>query len=111
VKRYVIPIVAGLLIIGGLVFITIPFIPLGWLFLILAALVLVPYFTCCRNIFSILVKKDRTGLLAKASRRVVNLYKWAGDNKNARRIEKVIEETLKDNDLSKGSTMRVVREG
>jgi type III secretory pathway component EscV len=92
-KKLMIPAAAVLILIAGLVFMLIPFIPLGWPLVGLAALLLTPYIKLMRRFISWLAKKDKTGFLKKAGRKAEQLYKWAGDHKSARRLRAALENT------------------
>lgn len=100
-KKYLIPAIALGFFLTGTVFLLLPFIPLGWLFYLIAFLLLVPYFKWCRRIFSKLVKLDRTGLLERASKKVIAVYTWAGDYKNAELVKKIIDEKVRELAISK----------
>jgi hypothetical protein len=92
-KKLMIPAVAVLILIAGLVFMLIPFIPLGWPLVGIAALLLSPYLKFMRKFISWLAKKDRTGFLRKAGKKAERLYKWAGDHKRARKLKAALDTT------------------
>ena len=92
-KKLIIPAIALLIFITGLVCLMLPFIPLGWLFVALASLLLTPYFKIMRKFISWLAQKDKTGFLEKAGEKAAKLYKWAGDHKRAKTLETILNET------------------
>lgn len=70
----------------------VPFIPLGWLLIALASLLVAPYFKFMRKFIGWLSKKDKTGFVEKAGEKAYNLYQWAGDNKRAEKLEAILKE-------------------
>lgn len=70
----------------------IPFIPLGWLFVALASLLMAPYIKFMRKFIGWLSTKDKTGFVKKAGEKAAHLYKWAGDPKRAAKLETILEE-------------------
>lgn len=91
-KKFVIPSIALLIFIAGLVFMVIPFIPLGWLFVALASLLMAPYIKFMRRFIGWLSTKDNTGFVKKAGEKAAHLYQWAGDPKRAAKLETILEE-------------------
>lgn len=69
-----------------------PFLPFGWLFLALAALLVVPYFDFMKKFISWLGEKDSTGLVGKAGKKAAQLYRWADDHEKAETMEKIADE-------------------
>jgi len=92
VRKFIIPAVALLVFIAGLVFMVIPFIPLGWLFVALASLLMAPYLKFMRKFIGWLSTKDKTGSVKKAGEKAAQLYQWAGDPKRAAKLETILEE-------------------
>ena len=70
----------------------IPFIPLGWLFVALASLLMAPYIKFMRRFIGWLSTKDNTGFVKKAGEKAAHLYQWAGDPKRAAKLETILEE-------------------
>lgn len=77
-----------------------PFIPLGWLFIALAALLVSPYFKFMRRFISWLAKKDKTGFVEKEGEKASKLYEWAGDSKRADEIDELVKESSQNNENS-----------
>nr|WP_091694597.1 hypothetical protein [Algoriphagus locisalis] len=94
-KKFIIPIIAFLVFIAGLVCLALPFIPLGWLLIALTALLLAPYLKFMRTFIGWLVKIDKTGFVEKAGEKAANLFEWAGDTKRGEKLETIIEENSK----------------
>lgn len=69
-----------------------PFVPLGWLLVGLASLLMAPYLKFMRKFIGWLAKKDTTGFIEKAGEKASKLYEWAGDRKRAEELETIIEE-------------------
>jgi len=92
VRKFIIPAVALLIFIAGLVFMVIPFIPLGWLFVALASLLMAPYIKFMRRFIGWLSTKDKTGFVKKAGEKAARLYQWVGDPKRAAKLETILEE-------------------
>jgi hypothetical protein len=92
-KKFIIPGIATIIFIAGLISMMLPFIPLGWILIALAALLLAPYLKSMRKFIGWLVKK--------AGKKAVLLYEWAGDNKRAQELERIIEKNSKNNHYSK----------
>ncbi len=84
----------------------IPFIPLGWLFIALSALLMSPYFKFMRRFIGWLGQKDQTGIVEKAGEKASKLYEWAGDDQRADQIDDLVKETTHDNGKSLGSKKR-----
>jgi len=100
-KKFIIPGIATIIFIAGLISMMLPFIPLGWILIALAALLLAPYLKSMRKFIGWLAKKDNSGLVKKAGKKAVHLYEWAGDNKRAQELERIIENDSKNNHYSK----------
>ncbi|MDR7132215.1 hypothetical protein J2X69_004582 [Algoriphagus sp. 4150] len=90
-KKFIIPAIATLIFIGGLVSMVLPFVPLGWLLISLASLLMAPYLKFMRKFIAWLAKKDTTGFVEKAGEKASKLYEWAGDHKRAEKLESIIE--------------------
>jgi len=93
-KKFIIPAIALLIFIAGLVCMVIPFIPLGWLFVALASLLMAPYIKFMRRFISWLSTIDKTGFVKKAGEKAAHLYKWAGDKKRAAKLETILDEAI-----------------
>jgi uncharacterized membrane protein len=91
-KKYIIPSIAVLILILGLVFMLIPFIPLGWPLVGIAALLLAPYVKFMRKFIKWLAGKDRTGILEKAGKAAAKLYHRVGDHRRAKKLRAIVEE-------------------
>ncbi|TXD78289.1 hypothetical protein [Algoriphagus ratkowskyi] len=91
-KKFIIPAIAFIVLIIGMVFLFIPFIPIGWLLVAIASLLMAPYFKFMRNFIGWLTKIDKTGFVKKAGEKASGLYEWAGDPKGAEKLEAIIEE-------------------
>ncbi|WPR76112.1 hypothetical protein [Algoriphagus sp. NG3] len=102
-KKYIIPAIAFLIFIAGLVCMVVPFIPLGWLLIALAALLMSPYIKFMRKFIGWLAKKDSTGIVEKAGEKASKLYEWAGDHKRAEKLETIIEEKSENAEDSKNT--------
>lgn len=96
-RKLLIPTIAALIFIGGLVSLLLPFVPLGWLLIALSSLLMAPYFKVMRKFIGWLAKIDKTGFVEKAGEKASHLYEWAGDTKRAEKLEAIIEENSKDN--------------
>jgi hypothetical protein len=92
VKKLIIPAIATVIFIIGLVFLLLPFIPLGWLMITLSALLLSPYIKVMRRFIGWLSTLDKTGFVKKAGEKASHLYAWAGDRKSAVKMKAMIEE-------------------
>ncbi len=82
-RKLIVPLMAVFTFIGGLVCLTIPFLPFGWLLIGITVLLLIPYFSPFEQLFAWIAKKDRTGFSEKARQKVENFYHWIGDAKRA----------------------------
>jgi len=91
-KKYIIPALAIVIFLAGLASLMLPFLPFGWLFLALAALLVAPYFKFMRRFIGWLAKKDNSGLVKKAGGKAARLYRWAEDEDRAGKLETIIEE-------------------
>jgi hypothetical protein len=92
VKKYIIPAIAILTFIAGLVSLMLPFLPFGWLLLAVSALLVVPYFEVMQRFIAWLSQKDTTGIVEKAGAQASKLYRWADDDQRADKLEDVIKE-------------------
>jgi len=90
-RKYLIPIIASLTFLFGTVFITLPFIPLGWLLYAVTALLLIPYFKPVQRAFEWMARRDKTGFTKRACHYAAKIYRWAKDEKNADLFEKMGE--------------------
>ncbi|MFC5625680.1 hypothetical protein [Algoriphagus winogradskyi] len=95
-RKLLIPTIAALIFIGGLVSLLLPFIPLGWLLIALSSLLMAPYFKVMRKFIGWLATIDKTGFVEKAGEKASHLYEWAGDPKRAEELKTIIEENSKD---------------
>tara|TARA_R110002072_G_scaffold299920_1_gene476214 strand:- start:163889 stop:164206 length:318 start_codon:yes stop_codon:yes gene_type:complete len=102
VRKFIIPAIASLIFIAGLVALLVPFIPVGWLLIALASLLMAPYFQFMRKFIGWLAKKDTTGFVEKAGEKASQLYQWAGDHKRAEKLETIIEESSSNSESGKG---------
>ncbi|GAA0880679.1 hypothetical protein GCM10009119_36490 [Algoriphagus jejuensis] len=93
-KKFIIPAIAFVIFIAGLVSMALPFVPLGWLFIATTSLLLAPYIPFIRKFIGWLSKKDKTGFVEKAGEKAADLYRWAGDKKRAKKLESIIEESI-----------------
>ncbi|WP_339704029.1 hypothetical protein [Algoriphagus aquimarinus] len=100
-RKFIIPAIASLTFIAGLVALLVPFIPVGWLLIALASLLMAPYFKFMRKFIGWLAKKDTTGFVEKAGEKASELYEWAGDHKRAEKLEAIIEENVQNSEKSK----------
>jgi hypothetical protein len=100
-KKLIIPAIALLIFIIGLVCLFVPFIPLGWLFIALASLLMTPYLKFLRKFVSWLAKIDKTGFLEKAGKKATKLYQWVGDHKRAKKLRAILNETNSSSNESK----------
>ncbi|TXE11189.1 hypothetical protein [Algoriphagus aquimarinus] len=100
-RKFIIPAIASLTFIAGLVALLVPFIPVGWLLIALASLLMAPYFKFMRKFIGWLAKKDTTGFVEKAGAKASELYEWAGDHKRAEKLEAIIEENVQNSEKSK----------
>lgn len=91
-KKYTIPLIASGIFILGLVCLVIPFLPFGWLFIAMTALIIAPYFKFMREFLGKIIKKDKTGIFKKAGKKVAELYLWAGDKERAKEMKEFIDE-------------------
>lgn len=91
-KKIIIPAIAILIFIAGLVSLVLPFVPLGWLLIALASLLMAPYFKFMRKFIGWLAKKDTTGFVRQAGEKASKLYKWAGDQQRAEKLKALIKE-------------------
>lgn len=71
----------------------VPFLPFGWFLIFVTALLLLPYVKLFEKAFQWLAQRDKTGIARKAGIKVAELYRWAGDHKEADHITKVTEES------------------
>lgn len=101
VRKFIIPAIALLIFIAGLVCMLVPFIPLGWLFIALASLLMAPYIKFMRKFIGWLATKDNTGFVKKAGEKAAHLYQWAGDPKRAAKLEMILEENTSSPEQSK----------
>ena len=85
-RTYIIPLIATGAFILGLISLFVPFLPFGWFLLIMTAIILTPYFKPMKKFLAWIIKKDRTGIFEKARKKVVGLYRWAGDKKRAKEM-------------------------
>jgi hypothetical protein len=106
VKKFIIPAIATLIFIAGLISLALPFVPLGWLLIALASLLMAPYFKLLRKFIGWLVKIDKTGFMKKAGEKASHLYQWAGDRKRAKKLEAIIEENSQNSKSSKNDKDR-----
>jgi len=104
VKKFIIPAIAFLTFVIGLVCLMLPFIPLGWLLIALSSLLMAPYFKFMRKFIGWLVKIDKTGFVEKAGEKAAALYEWAGDKKRGKKLEFIIEENSTDSEIPKKKT-------
>ena len=95
-RKLIIPTIATLLFIGGLITLVLPFVPLGWLLIALSSLLMAPYFKFMRKFIGWLAKIDKTGFVEKAGEKASSLYEWAGDLKRAEKLETIIEENTQN---------------
>lgn len=86
-KRFIIPLIATGTFIFGIICLFLPFLPFGWLLLIMTALLLTPYFKPVKKLLKWIIKKDKTGIFERARSKVARLYKWAGDPKRAKEMD------------------------
>ncbi|MEB2775075.1 hypothetical protein SYJ56_07140 [Algoriphagus sp. D3-2-R+10] len=100
-RKFIIPTIATLIFIAGLVSMVLPFVPLGWLLIMLASLLMSPYFKFMRKFIGWLAKKDKTGLVEKAGKKASKLYEWAGDDKRADEMDTIIDENSQNSESSK----------
>tara|TARA_R110000823_G_scaffold232208_1_gene358717 strand:- start:24 stop:341 length:318 start_codon:yes stop_codon:yes gene_type:complete len=101
VKKFIIPIIATLIFLAGLISLALPFIPLGWLLIALTSLLMAPYFKFMRTFIGWLSKIDKTGFVDKAGEKASQLYQWAGDDKRATELETIMEENSQNPPSSK----------
>jgi len=101
VKKLIIPAIASLIFIAGLIALMLPFVPLGWLLIALASLLMAPYFKFMRKFIGWLASKDTTGFVEKAGEKAGELYQWAGDHKRAKKLESIIQENSGNSESSK----------
>jgi len=92
VKKLIIPAIATLIFIAGLVSLALPFVPLGWLLIALASLLMAPYFKFMRKFIGWLAKKDTTDFVERAGKKASKLYEWAGDQQSTEKLGALIEE-------------------
>lgn len=95
-KKFIIPGIAFLIFIAGLAALMVPFIPVGWLLIALASLLMAPYLPFVRKIIGWLSKIDKTGFVEKAGEKAANLYRWANDPKRAKKLEAILEENKQE---------------
>ncbi|WP_192348937.1 hypothetical protein [Algoriphagus sp. Y33] len=100
-KKFIIPAIATLIFIAGLVSMVLPFVPLGWLLIALASLLMAPYLKFMRKFIAWLAKKDTTGFVEKAGEKASKLYEWAGDHKRAEKLESIIQNSHNSEDSKK----------
>lgn len=86
-KTFIIPLIATGTFILGMICLILPFLPFGWLLLIMTALLLTPYFKPVEKLLKWFIKKDKTGIFDKARSKVARLYHWAGDSKRAKEMD------------------------
>ncbi|REG79575.1 hypothetical protein [Algoriphagus antarcticus] len=99
-KKFIIPAIAFLIFVAGLISLMLPFIPLGWLLIALASLLMAPYFKFMRKFIGWLARKDTTGFVEKAGEKASDLYKWAGNRKRAEELEDIIKDNSQDSKSS-----------
>ena len=75
----------------------VPFIPVGWLLIALASLLLAPYIKFMRKFIAWLSKIDKTGFVEKAGEKASDLYEWAGDKKRAKKLEAILKDSSPSN--------------
>lgn len=100
-KKFIIPAIATLIFIAGLISLALPFVPLGWLLIAITSLLMAPYFKFMRKFIGWLAKIDKTGFIEKAGEKASHLYQWAGDSKRAKKLEDIIEENSQNSKISK----------
>lgn len=100
-KKLIIPAIASLVYIAGLIALLLPFVPLGWLLIALASLLMAPYFKIIRKFICWLASKDTTGFVEKAGVKASELYQWAGDHKRGKKLESIIQENSGNSKSSK----------
>lgn len=86
-KKFIIPLIATGTFILGMICLMVPFLPFGWLLLIMTTILLTPYFKPVEKLLKWIIKKDKTGIFDKARCKVAQLYKWAGDKKRAKELD------------------------
>ncbi len=97
-KKHLIPFLAGLAFLIGLVSLMLPFLPIGWLMIGIALIILLPYLRPLRKVFIWAAKKDDSKIVSRAGNKVVELYAWAHEYQKAIMIQKAIEEQKQDRD-------------
>lgn len=70
----------------------VPFIPVGWLLIALASLLMAPYLRIVRKFIGWLSRIDKTGFVDKAGEKAADLYRWAKDPERAKKLEAILEE-------------------
>lgn len=77
--RYIRPVAGALILLAGLVFMLIPFIPLGYIMLLGGLFLLAPYIPGAKKIINTLKKKDKQNRVDKAEKIVTNEEKKISD--------------------------------
>lgn len=95
-RKYIIPLIATGTFILGLICLFLPFLPFGWLLMLITAMLLTPYFKPIKKLLVWFIKRDKTGVFDKARAKVSQLYRWAGDKKRAREMENFHKTIQKD---------------
>lgn len=96
-KKFIIPALAIVIFLAGLAALMLPFLPFGWLFVALAALLVAPYFKFMRRFIAWLAEKDNSGIVEKAGKKATKLYRWADDHERAEKLETIVEENSNGN--------------
>ncbi len=78
-KRILFFVVGFLVFILGLICLMLPFLPFGWLLIIVSLLLFMPYFPFFKRWLSWLEKKDRTGFSKKMKKYSISFYNWTHD--------------------------------
>lgn len=90
-KKYIVPLLAIGCFVAGTVSMILPFLPFGWLFWGVSALLVVPYFQCAKKAFAWISEKDSTGSVSAMAVKIADLYRWADEEQKANQVEKAAE--------------------
>ncbi len=78
-KRILFFVVGFMVFILGLICLMIPFLPFGWLLIIVSCILFLPYFPSIKRALIWLEKRDRTGFSRKLKKWSSSFYNWTHD--------------------------------
>jgi uncharacterized Tic20 family protein len=94
-KKHLIPVLAGIAFIIGIISLLLPFLPIGWLMIGISLFILLPYLSPLRKLFIWASKKDDTKVVSRAGQKVVELYAWAHEYQKAAEVKRTVDNNQK----------------